>query len=69
MSSVREQTAVPSAEDMVRELTEGHETVIGTIRTALATAQEAKDEATVGILASRVEVHDKASWMLSTVAG
>lgn len=68
MSSVREQTAVPLAKEMVRELTEGHETVMGTIRAVLAAAQDAKDEATVGILAARLEVHEKAAWMLSSLA-
>lgn len=69
LSSVREQTSVPSADAMVRELLEGHEAVTGTVRAALVKAQDAKDEATVGILASRLEVHDKAAWMLSTLAG
>ena len=68
LSTVREQTEVPSADAMMGELTDGHEIVMATIRTVLVTAQDAWDEATVGILAARLEVHDKAAWMLSTQA-
>ena len=60
LSTVREQTAVPSADGMIAELTDGHEIAMGTIRTVLVTAQDAKDEATVGILAARLEAHEKA---------
>jgi starvation-inducible DNA-binding protein len=69
LASVHDQSGVPAAEAMVRELLEGHETIMSTVRMAIAKAQDAKDEATVGILASRLEVHDKTAWMLSTLAG
>lgn len=69
LSSVREQTTVPSADAMIRELLEGHEVVLSTVRTALGKAQDAKDEASAGILASRLEVHDKVAWMLSAQVG
>jgi len=68
LSSVQEQAEAPQSDAMVRELTEGHETVVATIRTVLATAQDAKDEATAGILATRLEIHEKAAWMLASLA-
>ena len=65
LASVKDQTGLPPAEFMVHELADGHETVATTIRNALITAQEAKDDVTVEILTSRLEAHEKAAWMLS----
>jgi starvation-inducible DNA-binding protein len=67
LSCLEEQRAIPSADDMLRELTEGHEAVMLTLRNALATAQDAGDEATAGVLATRLEAHEKAAWMLSSL--
>lgn len=69
LTAVREQPSVPTAKAMILELLEGHEAVIATIRTVLVTAQDARDEASVGILAARLEVHEKAAWMLSSLTG
>ncbi len=57
------------ANAMVRELYDGHQAVLKTIRTALAAAQKAGDEATADLLITRTEAHDKHAWMLkSTLA-
>ena len=67
MSSLREQALVPHAEDMIRELAEGHEIVVSTLRAVISIAADARDEATVGMLATRLEAHEKAAWMLSSL--
>lgn len=67
MSSLREQIAVPQPEAMIQELAEGHEMVVATLRAVIAVAAAAKDEATVGMLATRLEAHEKAAWMLSSL--
>jgi starvation-inducible DNA-binding protein len=67
LATVREQPGVPAANAMISELLVGHETVIATIRTVLASAQDARDEATAGILATRLEAHEKAAWMLTSL--
>jgi starvation-inducible DNA-binding protein len=68
LASIKEQNGALSAEAMINELTEGHEAVMVTVRNALAAAQEARDEATTGVLATRLEAHEKSAWMLSTLA-
>jgi starvation-inducible DNA-binding protein len=68
LSSIKETDSALSAEAMVKELTDGHEAVMITVRNVLGTAQEAKDEATAGVLASRLEAHEKTAWMLSTLS-
>lgn len=55
---------MPKAEDMIRELAADHETVS---RTAMETFKEAgryEDEASVSLVTARLEVHQKATWML-----
>lgn len=64
LSSIKEMEGVPSAEEMVRILTRGHEQVIKTCREALAPAQEAGDESTVALVSDRMRVHEKTAWML-----
>jgi starvation-inducible DNA-binding protein len=68
LSSIKEQDGAISAEAMTKELTEGHEAVMVTIRNVLAVAQEARDEATAGVLATRLEAHEKTAWMLESLA-
>ena len=63
-ATVKESEAVPSAGDMLADLVSGHETIARTVRSALATAQEAGDEASAGLLADRLTSHEKQAWML-----
>ena len=52
---------------MIKELVAGHEAVAATARTVFPTAQEAKDEVTLGLLTDRLAVHEKTAWMLRSL--
>jgi len=67
LGRVREQTGVPEALDMVRELTKDHETVARTSREAFQQADEAGDEPTADLLVQRMQVHEKTAWMLRSL--
>jgi len=67
LSSVPEATGVPAAEDMVRELVEGHEQVARTAREAFGPAEKADDQVTVDLLTQRLQVHEKTAWMLRSM--
>lgn len=67
-TTLTEQTGIPQADDMIRELSEGHEAVTLSLRNALEVAQESKDEATASLIGERLVAHEKAAWMLSTMA-
>lgn len=66
-------TSVPSvshqsdAQTMIQGLVSSNEAVIQTARGILPLAQEAGDEATVDMLTSRLDVHEKAAWMLRSL--
>ncbi|MFC2970215.1 Dps family protein [Acidimangrovimonas pyrenivorans] len=53
-----------SADAMVAALIAGHEALADELRTAIATAQEAGDEPSAGLLTDRLEWHEKELWMM-----
>jgi len=64
LSSIKEVDGVPSADEMIRLLTKGHEQVVKTCRAALAVAQKADDESSASLISDRMRVHEKTAWML-----
>jgi starvation-inducible DNA-binding protein len=67
LSSVKEETGVPHAEEMIRQLVEGQETVARTARQAFPIAEDAGDQATLDLLTQRMQVHEKNAWMLRSL--
>ncbi len=66
LASIEETEGVPTANEMLQLLLDGHEAVVRTVRSGLQAASEANDEVTVGLLAQRLEFHEKTAWMLRT---
>ena len=69
LTSIPEERGVPAAEQMIRQLVQGHEAVARTARSVIPRAQEASDEATVDLLVGRLAVHEKTAWMLRSLLG
>jgi starvation-inducible DNA-binding protein len=67
MSSVKEEPRVPTAQDMIRQLVDGHEAVVRTSRKVFASAEAARDQVTQDLLAERMEIHEKTAWMLRSL--
>lgn len=66
-TSIKESDSVPGAEDMIRQLVEGHEAVIRTARQVLEIVEEADDQTSADLLATRMSVHEKTAWMLRSL--
>ena len=64
LSSIKEVEGVPSANEMVEILTQGHQQVVKTCREVLAIAQKADDESTAALVSDRMRIHEKTAWML-----
>jgi starvation-inducible DNA-binding protein len=64
LSSIREEPGVPNAQEMIRQLVDGQETLIRTVREAFKVADEANDQPSAGMLSDRMEIHEKNAWML-----
>ena len=64
LGSIKEETGVPPAEEMIHQLVEGHEAVARTARAVFPTADRGQDQATVELLTVRMNQHEKSAWML-----
>jgi len=64
LSSIKEEPEVLSSKDMIRQLVEGNEILIRTLRASVKVADELDDFPTADMLTTRMEVHEKNAWML-----
>lgn len=67
LTSVKEADGVPKAQQMVRQLIEGQETVARTARSVLPLAEKANDQPTLDLLTQRLDIHEKNAWMLRSL--
>ncbi len=67
LSVIPEEDGIPKAQDMIRRLVEGHETVARTAREVFKSAEEASDQPTCDLLTQRMQVHEKTAWMLRSL--
>ena len=67
LSSISEAVGVPKAEDMIRQLVEGQEALVRTLRNVFPTAEKASDQVTIDLLTQRMQVHEKTAWMLRSL--
>lgn len=67
LTEIEEEVNVPSAEEMIRALVEGHETVARAGREVFPAVERAQDEATADLLTERMGVHEKTAWMLRSL--
>lgn len=67
LTSIKEDAGVPAAEEMIRSLVAGHETVIKTARGVFPVAEKAQDQSTLDLLTQRMQFHEKTAWMLRSL--
>ncbi|WP_036666490.1 Dps family protein [Paludibacterium yongneupense] len=67
LTSIEEASGVPRAEDMIRQLVEGHETLCRTARSLFPDVDRAADEPSADLLTQRLQVHEKTAWMLRSL--
>ena len=67
LSSIKETSGVPKAEDMIRLLVEGQEAVVRTARSIFPSVDKVNDEPTADLLTQRMQVHEKTAWMLRSL--
>ena len=67
LTSIKEVAGVPTAEEMIRTLVTGQETVVRTARQVFPSVDAANDEPTADLLTQRMQVHEKTAWMLRSL--
>jgi starvation-inducible DNA-binding protein len=69
LTKIEEEEDVPGAEEMIRQLLIGQETVVRTAREIFPVAESANDEPTADLLTQRMQLHEKNAWMLRSMLG
>ena len=67
LSSIEEETGVPGAEEMIRQLVQGQEAVVKTARSIFPVVDSANDEPSADLLTQRMQIHEKNAWMLRSL--
>lgn len=67
MSSIKEEEGIPKAQEMIKLLVEGQESVVRTARSLYPSVEAASDEATADLLTQRIQLHEKTAWMLRSL--
>jgi len=67
LSSIEETPGVPSAEEMIRLLVAGQESVVRTARSVFPVTERVNDEPTADLLTQRMQIHEKTAWMLRSL--
>ena len=67
LSSIKAEDDMPNAQDMIRRLVEGHETVARTARQVFKVAEGVSDQPTCDLLTQRMQVPEKTAWMLRSL--
>lgn len=63
-SILKEQSKVPSADGMLKELLADHEAMIDQLSSSIAKFAEKNDEGTADLLTARLRWHQKTAWMI-----
>jgi len=69
LSSIPDEEGVPTAEEMVRRLADGHQTLVRSARPLIAKADAVDDVATADLVTQRIQIHEKTAWMLRSLEG
>lgn len=67
LSSIKEIKGVPTAEQMIKHLVSGQESVVKTARSLFPNVEKASDEPTADLLTQRMQLHEKNAWMLRSL--
>ena len=67
LSTIGEDTAVPGAHQMIKNLVKGHEAVAAAARKIFTVADKANDQPTADMLTQRLQIHEKTAWMLRSL--
>ncbi len=67
VTSIKEENGIPTAEEMIQNLVQGHEAVVTTAREIISLTDECEDDVTADLLVERMQVHEKSAWMLRSM--
>lgn len=69
LTDIIEETEVPDAQVMIKNLLDSHETIIRHARKVITSGAIEGDEVSADILTQRMDFHEKTAWMLRSLLG
>ena len=67
VTSIKEESSVPTADEMIQNLVQGNEAVVTTAREIIQMTDECEDDVTADLMVERMQVHEKNAWMLRSM--
>ena len=67
LTSIKDEDSCPPADEMIRQLVQGHEAVARTARAIFPIVDKAEDQPSADLLTRRLDVHEKTAWMLRSM--
>lgn len=67
LSQIEDQTLIPRAELMFKELYEDNDIILGMYKQAFHVAEEADEQGIANFLAERIDAHSKHRWMIRSI--
>jgi starvation-inducible DNA-binding protein len=67
LAAVTEEKGAPGWQDMIKNLSADQAVIAGTVQSALKTADDVGDDATVDLMVRRLAQHNKNKWMLDAL--
>ena len=67
LTDIQDQTTIPDAQSMCRELLSDNEKVLKTLDICLKLATQFDKQGLVNFLADRIDIHNKHAWMLRSI--
>ncbi|WPU64390.1 Dps family protein [Peredibacter starrii] len=67
VTSIKEESSIPTAEEMIHNLVVGNEAVVTTAREIISLTDECEDDVTADLLVDRMQIHEKNAWMLRSM--
>jgi len=66
-TAIKEETGIPSSDEMISNLIKGHETIVEALNEGIRKCDDVSDDATQDMLIARVQEHEKQAWMLRSL--
>lgn len=67
LAAVEEQSAVPSENEMLRQLLADHRVAVRTAQAVVKASEDHDDAGTADLATQRIRAHEKAAWMLESL--
>lgn len=67
LSTIKEESNIPTADEMIHNLVQANEAVVLAAREIISLTEECEDDVTADLMVQRMQIHEKNAWMLRSM--